>query len=226
VTSTRGPEDHGRRQDDVAAYLVGALDEAEARELERHLAGCGECRERVEWLRPAAELLPESVERVEPPAELRQRVIEQVRAEGSAGRARPAPRGRLRGVLRRPAAGLAAAAVIVAAIAGYAVGTGGDGTETIRAADASASLERSGDSGTLQMTGLQQLAAGEVYQAWVQRDGRIEPSSLFAARGDGSASAAIPDGLDGAEAVLVTIEPRGGSSEPTSAPIVAVPLSG
>ena len=72
------------------------------------------------------------------------------------------------------------------------------------------------------MTGLKQLPRDDVYQAWVQRDGRIEPSSLFDARRDGTASAAIPHQLDGADAVMVTREPRGGSKQPTSTPIVTV----
>ena len=51
------------------------------------------------------------------------------------------------------------------------------------------------------------LARDDVYQVWVQRDGAIEPSSLFVPRRDGTAEAAIPGSLDGADAVLVTREP-------------------
>ena len=84
-----------------------------------------------------------------------------------------------------------------------------------------ATLERSGDSGTLELTGLRQLPSSEVYQAWVQRDGRMEPSSLFAPRRNGTASAAIPRHLDGAARVLVTVEPAAAAWQPTSAPLVA-----
>ncbi len=42
-------------------------------------------------------------------------------------------------------------------------------------------------------------------------------------RQDGTASAAVPH-LAGASAVLVTREPRGGSSQPTSAPLLRAPL--
>jgi anti-sigma-K factor RskA len=89
-----------------------------------------------------------------------------------------------------------------------------------------ASLERSGDSGTLEVSGLAQLPRSQVYQAWVQRDGHMEPSSLFAARSSGMGTAAIPHGLDGAQAVAVTVEPHGGSRQPTSQPLVSVPLTG
>ena len=50
--------DHARYQDDVGAYLLGALNDLERHAFERHLAGCGECQEELARLRPAAEALP------------------------------------------------------------------------------------------------------------------------------------------------------------------------
>lgn len=232
MSDPSGAESHERWHEEVAAYLLGSLDERETAKLEGHLADCAQCRERLHWLRPAAELIPESVELVQPPPELRERILAEVRSEEAVrartgGAGEPARRG-WRGWLLRPAVGLAGAAVIAAGIAGYQVGTdGGDPAQTIQGPSSGkvmASLERKGDSGTLQLAGLTPLGSDEVYQAWVQRDGGMEPSSLFAPRANGSASAAIPKHLDGARAVLVTIEPRGGSEEPTSAPLVSVPL--
>ena len=46
---------------------------------------------------------------------------------------------------------------------------------------------------------------------WVERDGTLEPSSLFVPRRDRTAEAAVAGSFDGADAVLVTREPRGGS---------------
>lgn len=222
--------DHGRWQDDLAAYTLGALDPAESEEMERHLESCAECRERLLWLRPAAELLPESVEGRDPPPQLRERLMAEVRADSERRREAAGGRRRSRAWLSRPAIGIATVAVLAAGVAGYEVGTGGGGgTTTINGAQtksgALANLERKGDSGTLQVSGLSQLPASEVYQAWVQRGGRMEPSSLFAARMDGTATAAIPRHLDGAQAVAVTVEPRGGSRSPTSPPLVSVPLA-
>ncbi|MGH2950417.1 MAG: anti-sigma factor, partial [Solirubrobacterales bacterium] len=87
-----------------------------------------------------------------------------------------------------------------------------------------AELARMGDAGTLQLSGLEQLPSSEVYQVWLQSEDRLTPSSLFAPRTDGSASAAIPEGLDDADSVMVTAEQRGGSLRPSSAPIVSVSL--
>ena len=79
--------DHERWRDDLAAYLLGALEPGESADLERHVAGCEECRTELRWLGPAIQALPEAVERVEPPPELRARVLAEVRADAAAGSA-------------------------------------------------------------------------------------------------------------------------------------------
>ena len=67
----------------LAAHALGALDEAEARELAAHLEGCAECRaEASAWLETAA-ALAYATPPVEPPAELRSRILESIHAEGA-----------------------------------------------------------------------------------------------------------------------------------------------
>ena len=80
---------------------------------------------------------------------------------------------------------------------------------------ASGTLARDGSSASSSVQGMPTLASNQVYEVWVQRGRKLEPSSLFAPRTNHSAEAAVPDGLDGADAVLVTKEPRGGSRQPT-----------
>jgi len=226
------PREHEAWRDDLAAHLLGGLDPEESARLERHLAECEDCREWLAWLRPAVEVLPESVPQLEPPPKLRSRLMDDVReSAGQPGGAR-ARGGMVHRWLTRPAVALGAVALIAAGVAGYELGTGGGGTATTTLtgpqakSGAMASLERSGDSGTLEVSGLAQLPRSQVYQAWVQRGGHMEPSSLFAARSSGRGTAAIPHGLDGAQAVAVTVEPHGGSRQPTSQPLVSVPLTG
>jgi anti-sigma-K factor RskA len=220
---------HDRHRDELAPYLLGALEPGEAAELERHLTGCEECRTELEWLRPAVQLLPESVERVEPPRELRGRLMEQVRSETAAAPQHSRGRG-IRGWSLRPVAGLAALALIVAAVAAYAIGNGGSGdgnTTTVVAGhspEVTAEMVRNGESGTLHLTNLRQLPPDKVLQAWVQRGERVESAkTLFVPNQDGTASATIDD-MDGVSTVMVTAEPRGGSVQPTSAPIVSVSM--
>jgi anti-sigma-K factor RskA len=233
--------DHWRWRAELSAYLLGSLEADEVEALERHLEDCQRCRDELRWLQPAIDMLPESVPQLEPPPGLRARLMEEVRADAAAtspadaGRetVRSAPARRwtgLGGFFLRPAVGLTAVALIAAVVGGYALRGGGDETgttttETVAQGGAiHATLERSGDSGTLELTGLHPLPRSRVYEAWVQRGNRIEPSSLFAVRRDGSASTAIPHQLEGADMVMVTAEPRGGSKQPTSSQIVSVAL--
>jgi anti-sigma-K factor RskA len=222
---------HEGRRDELAAYLLGALEPGEAAELERHLAGCEKCRTELEWLRPAVQLLPESVPRVEAPPELRGRLMEQVRseAESAAGPQVP-PRWKVRGWSLRPIVGLAALVLVVAAVAAYAIGSGdsnGGNTTTVvagRSPAVVAEVVRDGSSGTLRLANLHQLPRDEVLQAWVQRGKRIvSAKTLFVPNQDGTASTTIDD-MEGVKTVMVTAEPRGGSVQPTSPPIVSVSI--
>ena len=226
---------HERSRDDLAAYLLGALEPGEAAVLERHLAGCEECRTELEWLRPAVQLLPESVERVEPAPRLRQNLMEQVRAEAESASASPRRERRwsLSGWSLRPLTGLAAVVLVIAAAAAYAIGvsdSGGGGEVTTvssgHAPEVTAEVVSEGESGTLHLAHLHQLPPDKVLQAWVERDGKVESArTLFVPNQDGTASATIDD-MDGVTTVMVTAEPRGGSVQPTSAPIASVSMPG
>ena len=226
--------EHDRWREELAAYLLGALEPGEAAELERHLAGCEQCREELAWLRPAVQLLPEAVERVEPAPELRARLMEQVRSEADrpsvpAPDREPSPRRRF--LTLRPAVGLAALALIVAAVAGYAIrGGGSDGGETSTVVSGSppgvtVEMVSEGDSGTLHLANLPQLPPDEVLQAWVERDDQVvSAKTLFVPNPDGTATAVIDD-MTGVDTVMITAEPRGGSVQPTSAPVASISVS-
>jgi hypothetical protein len=77
----------------------------------------------------------------------------------------------------------------------------------------------------LRVEGMQAPQAGHVYEVWIKRGNRVTPSSLFTVGRDGSGAAAIPHRLGGADAVLVTREPDGGSKQPSERSLVTVPLS-
>lgn len=222
--------DHESKRDDLAAYLLGALDPGKAAALEQHLADCEQCRAELEWLRPAALMLPETVERVEPPLELRARIMDEVETDAAAKRSRAGTGWTMRSQLLRPAVGLAVLALLVAAIAGYAIrdsGSGGSATTTVVAGDAAgvtAEMVSEGSTGTLRLANLRPLPSGEVLQAWVRRDGKIESTkTLFLPDRDGTATAVIDD-MGGVDTVMVTAEPRGGSDSPTSEPLVSMAI--
>lgn len=216
---------HEGMRDEIAAYALGALDQSATERLEEHLEGCEECAAYMRWLEPAVDQLPASVPQVEPPAPLGKRLSETVRADGERLRnGETSERGSRwrswRGIAWRPATGLAAIAVLaVGAIAGWALHDPGPEPEAI-----TASLNRDGDAATLHVEDAPQPAGDDVYQVWVQRDGGMSPSSTFDVSGDGSGEAVVDEPLEGAEAVLVTTEPLGGSEQPTSEPLLRTPL--
>ncbi len=223
--------DHERWRDDLSAYVLGALEPGEAVELEGHLASCEACREELDWLRPAVQVLPESVGRREAPPELRSRLLEQVRSEaGTTGASQRGFHWLPQGWSFRPVAGLTALALVVASLAAYVIGgsgSDGGGMTTVvagRSPGVTAKVIRNGDSGTLHLANLKRLPQGEVLQAWVQRGDRVVSAmALFEPNPDGTASATI-DEMNGVDTVMVTAEPRGGSVQPTSPPIVSVSM--
>jgi anti-sigma-K factor RskA len=222
--------DHERRRDEMAAYLLGALDPGEMAGLEQHLAGCEQCRTEMERLRPVVQALPESVERVEPSPQLRARVMAEVRADAAEAdtRSRSASVASRRPLLLRPAAAVAAIALIAAGVFAYTIGDGGDsggGTTVVagKAPGVTARMVRDGDSGTLRLANLRSVPSDEALQAWVQRGDRVERvGSLFVPHEDGTATTSIDD-MQGVSVVMVTAEPRSGAgAAPTSAPLVSL----
>lgn len=232
--------DHEKGWDDeVAAYALGALEPAEAAALEAHLEQCEHCRMALRWLSPALQVLPEGVERVKAPRQVRETVMSEVRADAKRSRrAEGGLFGRLRlrqpgtgSLAWRPVAALAVMALAVVAVAGYEIGSddsaGGETSAPIVVGEAPgvvAEMIPEGDGGTLQLENVSQLPDDRVLEAWVQREGEVEPvRALFVPDHGGHASTIVAD-MDGVETVMVTTEPKGGSELPTSEPIVTMPI--
>jgi anti-sigma-K factor RskA len=223
--------------DDHAAFAIGALDADEVPAYEEHLHTCDSCRARLDWFRPAVDLLPASVEPVEPPPGLRTRLLAEAAADRSSVEAEARERSRFKlGSWRldwRPLALSAAAAATLAVVVTSALQESSpvrSSTVAARPTNAappglvSATLERQSDVATLHVDRLPRLPQGNVYETWIERNGVMKPGSVFVLRRDGSADAAVPGPLAGARAVLVTREPSGGSTSPTSSPLLRAAL--
>ena len=229
---------HEEYEENVGAYLLGALTELEADVFERHLMGCESCRAEVERLRVAAEALPRTVTPMRPPPELKASLMEIVEGEAAAKEGRRSRRSRLRlpQLLRvRPALALAGAALLLFVGVGLGVAlSGGDDSRTLAAQVDGARLPGTtgslmvgaGDQGgVLRVQNLPEAPGGRVYQVWLMRGNEVMPRALFVPRADGTGEAGIPDDLEGYDAVLVTREPRGGARKPSEAPLLSVQLS-
>jgi len=210
--------DHPSR-DDLVAFSLGAAEPGEKRRAEEHVPGCPRCTRELEALAPAVAVLGESVEQLEPPPEMRERVLAIVRSDAEA-RVTPEPAvvrrrpGGFRRFILRPAAGLAALAVAAAGVTGYVVrDTGGDGDSTVpieAQTGVGGSLVVGDTSSMLELHGMDQLPKGAVYQVWVDNGSNLRPSSNFIPDSSGRATTAVDGHLTSGTKVMVTREPHPG----------------
>jgi anti-sigma-K factor RskA len=208
--------------EDVAAYALGALEPEQARAFERHVETCELCRTDLATLRPAVDALPATAQPVDPPPDLKKRIMSVVEAEAKQRRAaeKGPARERRRSFRLVPAFAAAACAVALAAIV---VTSGGEDpkniTATLAPMGASAELRMDDDRGTLVLEGMQPPPDGRVYQVWkVKGANAPEPTdALFRPSMDGRVSVTVPGGMDDVDEVLVSTEPPGGSKRPTTA---------
>lgn len=218
------------------AYVLDAIDPEERDAFEAHLAECEACSEEVFALRRAAvELVPP----VTPPPGLRDRVLAAAEKTPqlpplTTRPEAPAPVARKR---RFPRMLAAAAAVVALAGGGFVVGemARDDAPPALTAADVFASadartLNVALDGGQVRVAVSRKLdriavdgadmpppPADHAYQLWLVTDDQA--TSLSVMEGDATTAVdEIPD--DGV--LAVTVEPSGGSEQPTTDPILTL----
>ena len=224
----------------AAAYSLDALDDSERTEFEAHLATCETCRDDVTAFTATSAELAEGTA-TQPPAHLKANVmasITQTRqlppvVAQSIADEEPAPVVSLAGRRHRSRMmqGLAAAAAvaIIAVGAVALIGSrGSTGVDDVLAAPDAVTTTLAGDSGNVQViwsperdqvaligSGLPPAAPGFVFELWAIADGTPVPAGLFVAD-DGSINAIADVDDFEPEAWGITIEPEGGSLQPTS----------
>jgi anti-sigma-K factor RskA len=72
--------------------------------------------------------------------------------------------------------------------------------------------------------GLPALPAGEVYELWLIGPPRIRPAGLLPAPSAGKTAPVLASGLATGDKVGLTVEPAGGTSKPTTTPILLMTL--
>lgn len=212
--------------DDLVAFALGALDPGEERAVEAHTPSCARCTRELEALIPAVAVLGESVEQLEPPPALRDRVLGEVHADVARSEtdreaaSSPPPRRGWFGLLTRPAIAVGLA-IVLAAVGGYVIAGNDDGgvTETtvpvVAQQDIGGTLAVGENSSMLDLHGLGQLKGGEVYQVWVATGQTLRPSSNFIPDANGRAMTAVDGRLASGTKVMVTKEPQPGRTTPT-----------
>jgi anti-sigma-K factor RskA len=222
--STKNGRDCG---EDVAAYVLGALEPDEAEAFRAHIAECAACREEVAAFEQVTEAMPPAGAVYAVPRGLKKRVMHDVRANPKHSNARPPELAGplLRGPLLVWSGALAA--ILIAVVVAVALTSGGSsGTRTIQASVGSAELRVTDGRGDLVVHRLPQLPAGRIYEMWVQRGSAppVPTGTLFGVGSSGTAAVGVPGSLDGTSAVMVTNEPAGGSPAPTTTPLIVARL--
>lgn len=79
--------------------------------------------------------------------------------------------------------------------------------------------------GVLLVGGMQQAPSERVYQLWFLRGDEAVPAGLLDVDERGRGGHVMTGDMSGVSAIAVTVEPEGGSPQPTSDPIAVLPLS-
>jgi anti-sigma-K factor RskA len=232
----------------TGAYALDAVSGAERAEFERHLAICESCALEVAELRNTATRLALAAA-ADPPADLKSRVLSQI----STVRQLP-PETTVVPLRRRDRKPLAvrlstmAAAILFVAAVGLGVvvvrqNQQLDETRTqaaemsaiLRAGDAqvvsldggadgkmTVAMSRSQDRMLLLTDGLPNPPSGRDFQVWAGHGDKMVSAGLLEPK-DGDAQLAVTDFGD-ADQIAVTVEPDGGSKQPTQPPVMSVEL--
>jgi anti-sigma-K factor RskA len=234
-----------KRFDEVKdAYVLGALPEQERRELEEYLAAHPERQAEIDELGNVASLLALSPPEQEPSPELRRSIMAVVEAQRPPARTRSWLAG-VKELLSVRNLTLGAAALLVIGLFSWNMLLQGQ-VKDLQGQVASLQDSQQSRMVALAGTGAAQRAEAEVillkdhkavlmaedmprvpenktYQIWVIEDDVPQPSGLFEADGD-TVAAVVEKPLDEDDVIAITIEPNGGSQQPTTDPMLTAKL--
>ena len=226
----------------IAPYALDALEADDRSRFEAHLALCEECREELVGFVATAARLGEA-QAATPPAELRERLATMAASTSQEHPVVTALSQRSR--VRRVAPRIILAAAVAAAVLGIggfvaekdraddlsaerarmvAVLTAEDGAMTVDDASGGGNVRvvasKSQDAAVVLGESLPALDDDQIYQVWHMEDGKPTSVGLL---GHGPDMLYVPS-IKGAEAYAVSVEPSGGSPQPTTEPIAAAPV--
>jgi anti-sigma-K factor RskA len=237
----------------TGSYALDALPDDERADFEKHLASCPACADEVRGLRETAARLAMATA-VAPPPEMRARVLAAVprtRQLPPPARTRLARTGlrRIRGARAGLTAGIVTLAAAVAFLLVTTLSTSNQLHQEQASNQAVAAVLAAPDAriesvpattgGTVTaVVSLQQqqsvvtsanlpaLADGRVYQLWVMSSaGGARSAGLMSVSVSGSATPVLADGVTAGDKLGVTVEPAGGTAQPTTTPVVVMPVT-
>lgn len=217
----------------LPAYALGSLDEEEAQVVSKHIAGCYLCRQELNAFQAVADQLLLAVPEARPSGDLRPRLMERIQNLNVKEPGQTVRR-RFRGRLMPVGALVSLVLIVVLAVSNFLlwqrlnnseVLAGPLGMRAIALQNTSAAPSGSGfvimgadgRNGVLVVDKLPILDETREYQIWLVRDSSYIDGSVFSVDEYGYRGVRLraPDSLLSYSAVWVTIEPAGGSPEPT-----------
>ena len=234
-------------------YALDALTGQELDQFEHHLHRCLPCENEVRGFRETTTRLAQAVAASPPPA-LRERVLTAASVTRQLSpEVRELPQARMRPPGRPWLPRLAVAVAAAAVAAAVALGVVQSSTQrqlsqaqaenrsvaaVLAAPDARLAVRRTTDGGLatvvasqsrhaliISTAGLPALSGGKVYELWFVAGQTARRAGLLPAPAAGRTAPLLASGLQPGDAVALTVEPAGGTSHPTTTPIVSVPLS-
>ena len=236
------PMDHERFDELKDAYVLGALPEEERRELEEYLAAHPERQGEIDELGTTAGLLALSPQEQNPPPRLRRNIMSVVEVEAQHPAAGPRTWfAGIREFLSVRDLALGAAALLVVGLFSWNMVLQGEVQDLQGQAEnrqdppvsRMVELEGSGaaqrvqaevmileeDRAVLMVENMPPAPENRTYQVWVLVGDDPRPSALFEPREE-PVAAVVEAPLDEADAIAVTVEPEGGSQQPTTDPML------
>ncbi len=234
--------DEAHIDDLLPAYAVGSLEADELKRVEEHLRSCLICRNESDAYEAAAEELGFAASVVSPSAELKDRLMQRVQSATPKRQEQVSEPVPPRPFWERllPAWGLASLFLIVGLAASsfilwqrvdnleFVTAPGGMRAVALSATDAAPNatgfvlISANGDDGALVVDGLPPLGEDQEYQLWLIRNGERISGAVFSTDEKSYAGTRIraPRSLLDYSAVGITIEPSGGSEQPTGAQVL------
>lgn len=233
----------------AGAYALNALPEEDLRRFEEHLARCESCVQEVRGMAETAALMGQAAART-PPERMRSRVLEEVARTRQLAPAETRMASPRSWWSRWGGAWALAACLVVVLVLGGAVAWQQNRISELErnerqiaavlsAPDAEVAGARPADGvavtavssqsrGALVFSaqGLEPLS-GQDYQLWLaDPDGSVRSAGLLQVAADGGVDPVLAGDIGDAEGIAVTVEPEGGSDQPTSEPMMQMPLEG
>jgi len=226
----------------TGSYVLDAVSDAERKEFERHLQHCATCDAEVRGLRETAARLARTCA-MTPPARMEQQVLA---ATYRTRQLLPLPADRPHRIPRIPR--IPRRVAVLAAAAGVAVAAGLGITQlsaqhqldqarataiarVVTAPDARIDTAPTSAGGSVTVvtsaalhesvvsaSGMASLPSGRVYQVWVMSPSGARSAGLI--HGSSLLASAVRPG----DRIGITVEPAGGTAQPTTTPVAVVPV--